>query len=232
MAKPLPPESPTRIQPKRVLVKEAATKTTAANVEKKKRAKKHAPTYRQLVLAGIRKKQSRTKKNGAGLLAVTEYVKEQLSPHVRCVQTKVKRALEAALAAGLVTRNSKLRYMLAGTDSATTTEKRKKTKTTKKQATKKEGKVAVTKKVVEKKKRDVSKTTKKNNKKGNEKAKRNAEASGKKVKAAKEGVAKKKAKKGDDAIGKVNKKTMEETKTTNSFVTPSSQHTKTKYVYC
>ena len=213
MVKALPPESPTRIQPKRTLAKEAAaaaiaaaTKTTAP-----KRKRRPVHTYRSLVLAGIKDVEAQTKKKGAGLMSVTEYVKGQLTPRITHVQTKVKRALEAAVAAGIVTQGSKRRYRLADTkedDSegsdeekeVTTTKKRKKAATT---ASSKKKKRVVTKEVVEKQKRAVTKKSKKSKKSG----KRGSsgvpvvaeDAKGKKGKAA---VAKKKAKK-DEAQGKV-----------------------------
>ena len=211
MVKTLPPESPTRIQPKRTLAKEAAaaaivaaTKTTAP-----KRKRKPVHTYRSLVLAGIKDVEAQTKKKGAGLMSITEYVKGQLTPRITHVQTKVKRALEAAVAAGVVTQGSKRRYRLADTkeddsegsdeEKETTTKKRKKAATAAATASKKKKRV-VTKEVVEKQKRAVSKKSKKSGKRGSSGVPVVAEdAKGKKGKAA---VAKKKAKK-DEAQGKV-----------------------------
>ena len=212
MVKTLPPESPTRIQPKRTLAKEAAaaaiaaaTKTTAP-----KRKRKPVHTYRSLVLAGIKDVEAQTKKKGAGLMSITEYVKGQLTPRITHVQTKVKRALEAAVAAGIVTQGSKRRYRLADTkeddsegsdeEKETTTKKRKKTATAATASSKKKKKRVVTKEVVEKQKRAVSKKSKKSGKRGSSGVPVVAEdAKGKKGKAA---VAKKKAKK-DEAQGKV-----------------------------
>ena len=131
--------SPTRVQPKRVLEKPVQPKedgkpTTAAGAQK--RTKRAFSSYKKLVLAGIRKS---GRGKGAGLVAITEYAKGQLSSRVTRVQTKVKKALEEALEAGLITRDSKRRYKIAGTTApketaevATTTKKKKRSAATKK----------------------------------------------------------------------------------------------------
>ena len=235
MVKTLPPESPTRIQPKRTLAKEAAaaaiaaaTKTTAP-----KRKRRPVHTYRSLVLAGIKDVEAQTKKKGAGLMSITEYVKGQLTPRITHVQTKVKRALEAAVAAGIVTQGSKRRYRLADKDEddeseGSDEEKETTTKKRKKAATAKKKKCVVTKEVVEKQKRAVTKKSKKSGKRGSGGVTVVAEdAKGKKGKAA---VAKRKAKK-DEAQGKVkinNKHKQSQTQQTNKQIVAATtlyQHT-------
>ena len=195
--------SPTRVQPKRVLEKPVQPKedgkpTTAAGAQK--RTKRAFSSYKKLVLAGIRKS---GRGKGAGLVAITEYAKGQLSSRVTRVQTKVKKALEEALEAGLITRDSKRRYKIAGTTApketaevATTTKKKKRSAATKKT----KGATAIKEKGASKKRSTAAKKAKKGvAEKKAKKSKKAAAAESKKGKRSntntkKEGASKKKKK--------------------------------------
>ena len=206
-------ESPTRVQPKRVLEKPAQPKENASPAGAQKRTKRAFSSYKKLVLAGIRKA---GRGKGAGLIAITDYAKGQLSSRVTRVQTKVKKALEEALDAGLITRDYNRRYKIAGAstpkEGAKVAKKKRSTTAAKKKTTTKAA--ATTKKSASKKRSTAAAKKKKGVTEKRAKAtKKSTAAAAKKAKTTtkKEGAKKRKAapKKKEDVeegpVGKVNK---------------------------